>query len=199
MEKIYLATHNKHKVQEFGQILTDFEVVADGAPDVEENAPDFAGNALVKVRSIASRHPGEWCMADDSGLEVAALGGEPGVRSARYSEDESPAAAEADRPRLNNEKLLAKLSGVANRAANFTCVIALVDPQGREHLAEGRCFGRIAEAPSGAGGFGYDPLFVPDGHDRTFAELPPAVKNAESHRARAVAEAVKIIAGQQAR
>ena len=193
MKRVFVATHNAHKIREIGEILDGFEIVADNPEGVEENAPDFAGNALIKVRAIAARHPGEWCMADDSGLEVAFLGGEPGVRSARYSE---PLEVEGKtRAQLNNEKLLSKLEGVADRRANFTCAIALTDPSGREHLAEGRCFGRIAEKPSGKDGFGYDPLFVPDGCVKTFAELGPDEKNAMSHRGRALEKTVKIIRG----
>ena len=185
--KIYVATHNEHKLREIGQIFPTFEIVADDPVGVEENASDFAGNALIKVRAIAARHGGEWCMADDSGLEVEALGGAPGVRSARYAGEPSNTAA-------NNALLLKNLAGADNRRANFTCAVALVDPAGREHVAVGRCFGHIATAPSGAAGFGYDPLFVPDGHDRSFAELSAEEKNAISHRGRALAEARKIIA-----
>lgn len=184
--RIFVATHNRHKLREIAQIFPDFEIVADDPEGVEETAPDFAGNALVKVRAIAARHRGDWCMADDSGLEVAALGGAPGVRSARYAGEPSDTAA-------NNALLLKNLSGVSDRAANFTCAIALVGPDGREHAAVGRCFGRISLAPSGAAGFGYDPLFVPDGRDKSFAELSADEKNAISHRGRALAEARKII------
>ena len=125
-------------------------------------------------------------MADDSGLEVKALGGAPGVRSARY-------AGEPTNTPNNNALLLRNLEGVADRAANFTCAVALVDPDGREHTVVGRCFGRIALSPSGAEGFGYDPLFIPDGHDKSFAELSAAEKNAISHRGRALAEAAELL------
>ncbi|MBR2837835.1 MAG: RdgB/HAM1 family non-canonical purine NTP pyrophosphatase [Kiritimatiellae bacterium] len=186
--RIFVATHNTHKLREIAQIFPDFEIVADDPEGVEETAPDFAGNALIKVRAIAARHRGDWCMADDSGLEVAALGGAPGVRSARYAGEPTDSAA-------NNALLLRNLEGVADgaRAANFTCAVALVGPDGKEHSAVGRCFGRIALSPSGAAGFGYDPLFVPDGHTRSFAELSADEKNAISHRGRALAEARKII------
>lgn len=184
--KLYLATHNQHKIREISQILPDFEILADDPAGVEENAPDFAGNALIKVRAIAAKHPGDWCMADDSGLEVAALGGAPGVRSARYAGEPSDTSA-------NNALLLKNLSGVADRRANFTCAVALTDPSGAEHVVIGRCFGRIAETASGAAGFGYDPLFVPDGHDVSFADLPAEAKNAISHRGRALAEARRIL------
>ena len=184
--KIFVATHNAHKLREIGQILPGLEVVADDPAGIEENAPDFIGNALIKVRAIAARHRGEWCMADDSGLEVNALGGAPGVRSARY-------AGEPSNTPNNNALLLKNLTGVADRRANFTCAIALVDPQGVEHTVTGKCFGRIAERPSGAEGFGYDPLFIPDGYEKSFAELTADEKNAISHRGRALAEAGKCL------
>ena len=201
--RLYVATHNAHKLREIGQILPGFEIVADDPKDVEENAPDFIGNALIKVRAIAARHRGEWCMADDSGLEVAALGGAPGVRSARYAEGKEDfcasltsrkdSASPLTRTQMNNALLLRNLTGVADRRANFTCAIALVDPNGAEHTVVGKCFGRIAEQPSGAEGFGYDPLFIPDGHEKSFAELTAEEKNAISHRGRALAEAVKVL------
>ena len=184
--KLFVATHNQHKLREIGQILPGFEIVADDPEGVEENAPDFIGNALIKMRAIAARHVGEWCMADDSGLEVVALGGAPGVRSARY-------AGEPSNTPNNNALLLKNLTGVADRRANFTCAIALVDPEGVEHTIVGKCFGRIAECPSGAEGFGYDPLFIPDGYEKSFAELTAEEKNAISHRGRALAEAVKVV------
>ena len=186
--KRIVATHNQHKNREISQILPDFDIVADDPEGVEENAPDFVGNALIKVRAIAAKHAGCWCLADDSGLEVAALGGAPGVRSARYAGEPSNTSA-------NNALLLKNLTGVTDRRANFTCAIALVDPSGAEHTAVGKCFGRIAETPSGAAGFGYDPLFVPDGHDVSFADLSADEKNAISHRGRALEEARKVIGG----
>jgi len=182
MKTVFVATHNAHKIKEIGEILAGWNVVADDPEDVVEDAPDFVGNALIKVRAIAARHSGEWCLADDSGLEVAALGGAPGVRSARYAGEPSNTAN-------NNALLLKNLEGVADRRANFTCAVALVGPDGREHTVVGRCFGSIAEKPSGAAGFGYDPLFVPDGHSRSFAELTAEEKNAISHRGRALAAA----------
>lgn len=181
-KRLFVATHNVHKVREIAAILPDWEIVPDNPAGVEENAPDFVGNALVKVRAIAARHRGDWCLADDSGLEVAALGGAPGVRSARYAGEPSDTAA-------NNALLLKNLAGVADRRANFTCAIALVAPDGTERTVEGKCFGTIADAPSGAAGFGYDPLFVPDGFTRSFAELSADEKNAISHRGRALAAA----------
>ena len=192
MNTIFVATHNAHKIKEIGEILSGWNVVADDPAGVVEDAPDFVGNALIKVRAIAARHRGEWCLADDSGLEVAALGGEPGVRSARY-------AGEPSSTPNNNALLLKNLAGVADRRANFTCAVALVGPDGREHTAVGKCFGAIAESPSGAAGFGYDPLFVPDGCSKSFAELAASEKNAMSHRGRALAAAREILEGATAR
>lgn len=181
MKRLFVATHNAHKVREIGEILGPaWEILPDDPEGVVEDAPDFVGNALLKVRAIARRHRGDWCLADDSGLEVAALGGAPGVRSARY------AGEPCDTPR-NNALLLKNLTGVTDRTANFTCAIALVGPDGVEHTVEGRSYGRIAETPSGAQGFGYDPLFVPDGYDRSFADFTADEKNAISHRGRALA------------
>ena len=185
--KLFVATHNQHKIREISQILPGFEIVPDDPEGVEENAPDFAGNALIKVRAIAEKHKGEWCMADDSGLEVKALGGAPGVHSARYAGEPSNTPA-------NNALLLKNLEGVKDRAARFTCCCALVDPSGEELVVHGHCPGHIAEKAAGVEGFGYDPLFIPNGYDKSFAELYAAEKNAISHRGRAL-EKVKAIVG----
>lgn len=184
--KLYVATHNQHKLREIAEILPEFEIIGDNPSGVEETSEEFIGNAFIKVRAIASKHPGEWCMADDSGLEVNALGGAPGVRSARY------AGRDGDTP-ANNALLLKNLEGVTDRAANFTCAIALIDPDGREHSAIGKSFGKIAEKPSGIEGFGYDPLFIPENYFRSFAELSAGEKNAISHRGRALEKAREII------
>ena len=188
--KLNVATHNVHKLREIGEILPEYDIVPDD-PDVEESAPDFAGNALIKVRAIAARHPGEWSMADDSGLEVRALGGAPGVRSARY-------AGEPANTPANNALLMKNLEGVEDRAARFTCTMALVDPEGREHVVTGHCPGRIAHAPSGTAGFGYDPLFIPDGYDASFADLGEDAKNKISHRGRALAQVKELLTGRDA-
>ena len=185
--KLFVATHNQHKIREISQILPEFEIVPDDPEGIEENAPDFAGNALIKVHAIAARHPGEWCMADDSGLEVRALCGAPGVHSARY-------AGEPCNTPANNALLLKNLEGKSDRRARFTCCCALVDPSGEEMVLHGHCPGRIAEKASGSEGFGYDPLFIPDGYDKSFADLSAEEKNAISHRGRAL-EKVKAIVG----
>ena len=179
MKTIIIASHNVHKLREIGQLLPGWKIRGEDS-GAEETAEDFAGNARIKAHAIAPLHPGAWVMADDSGLEVAALGGAPGVRSARY------AGGDGDTP-ANNALLLKNLAGVTDRRARFTCVVVLIAPDGTEHVLEGHCPGHIAEAPSGTGGFGYDPLFVPDGYDCSFAELSAEEKNAISHRGRALA------------
>lgn len=184
--KLFVATHNQHKIREISQILPGFEIVPDDPEGVEENAPDFAGNALIKVRAIAEKHKGEWCMADDSGLEVKALGGAPGVHSARY-------AGEPCNTPANNALLLKNLEDVKDRAARFTCCCALVDPSGEELVVHGHCPGHIAEKAAGVEGFGYDPLFIPNGYDKSFAELSADEKNAISHRGRALEKVREIV------
>lgn len=178
MKKIILATHNKDKIREVGEIFPDCEVVGVDS-QAEETEETFSGNALIKARAVAKRYSGAWVMADDSGLAVDALNGEPGVRSARYAGEDGNVPA-------NNALLLKNLEGVENRGAHFACAIALIAPDGTERVFEGRCYGTVAYAPSGAGGFGYDPLFIPDGYDRSFGELTPEEKNAISHRGRAL-------------
>jgi len=184
--KLFVATHNQHKIREISQILPGFEIVPDDPEGVEEKAPDFAGNALIKVRAIAEKHKGEWCMADDSGLEVKALGGAPGVHSARYAGEPSNTPA-------NNALLLKNLEGVKDRAARFTCCCALIDPSGEELVVHGHCPGHIAEKAAGVEGFGYDPLFIPNGYDKSFAELSAEEKNAISHRGRALEKVREIV------
>ena len=186
--RLLIATRNRHKLEEIRAILSvpGLELVgADevpGLPEVEEDAPTFEGNAVKKARTLAQAS-GCWTLADDSGLEVDALGGAPGVTSARY-------AGPATSTPANNAKLLRELAGVADRRARFRCVLALCSPEGRAWTVEGRCEGQILEAPRGANGFGYDPLFVPEGREQTFAELPAGVKNGMSHRGQALQRAV---------
>jgi XTP/dITP diphosphohydrolase len=186
--KLLVATRNKHKLQEIRQIFSipGLTLLAadevDGLPaDVEEDADTFEGNALKKARELGIAS-GLWTLADDSGLEVAALNNAPGVYSARYAGE--PCSYPA-----NNAKLLCELKGLMNRSAHFRCVIALRAPDGREWTVEGRCEGAISETSHGANGFGYDPLFVPDGYSQTFAELDSATKNSLSHRGNALRKA----------
>ena len=185
--KLLVATHNRNKVREISQMLPGWEIVAEDSA-AEETETTFIGNALLKARALKARHPGVWILADDSGLEVAALGGAPGVRSARYAGEDGNTPA-------NNALLLKNLEGIADRRARFTCAVALIAPDGAESTVEGHCPGKILTTAAGEGGFGYDPLFVPDGYDRTFAELGAEAKNAISHRGRALALARGILLG----
>lgn len=188
--KLIVSTHNRNKVREISQILPGWEISAEDSA-AEETESTFTGNALLKARALRARHPDAWILADDSGLEVLALGGAPGVRSARY-------AGEDGNARKNNALLLKNLEGTDDRRARFTCAVALITPDGEERTVEGHCPGTILTAPAGDGGFGYDPLFVPQGFSRSFAELAPEEKNAISHRGRALAAAKALIVEFQA-
>jgi len=184
--KIVLATGNQHKLREFQQILNadNIEIVPQnafaGCPEVMENGCSFEENALKKARAIAM-HTGCIAMADDSGLEVDALKGEPGIYSARY-------AGEPGSDEDNIALLLESMRHVntAQRGAQFSCVIAVVTPEGRELVAQGLCRGLITTRPIGNDGFGYDPVFLHEPSGRTFAQLSSAEKNSISHRGRAV-------------
>jgi XTP/dITP diphosphohydrolase len=187
MPSLLLATRNSGKVRGIARILEDagwslcslreFEHVE----TPEENGETYADNAIAKARFYAAA-TGLCALADDSGLEVEALGGAPGVFSARYAGEN---ASDADR----RELLLAELlkTNDNDRRARFVCVVAIASANGAVlNVSEGTCEGTITFAPRGAGGFGYDPLFIPDGYNQTFAELPAEVKNQISHRARAL-------------
>lgn len=189
MKQLVFATNNAHKLDEVRKILGGkFNVLSlkeiGCNDDIAETAETFEGNALIKARYIHDKY-GYDCFADDSGLEIDALGGAPGVYSARY-------AGEAHDSEKNMAKVLGQLQGVENRAARFRTVIALI-LDGKEHLFEGEIAGRIIEERRGAGGFGYDPIFIPDGETRTFAEMGDAQKNGISHRARAVKKLVAFL------
>jgi XTP/dITP diphosphohydrolase len=188
--RIVLASANPKKVDELRAILADAtsgtELLPrpDDVAEVVEDAPDFVGNARLKARALCAA-TGESALADDSGLEVAALGGAPGVRSARFAGDD---ATDADNVALVlGELRRAGALGAAERRARFRCVVVLVHPDGSELVADGTVDGDIAAGPRGGGGFGYDPVFVPDdGDGRTFAEMTAAEKHAISHRGRAL-------------
>ena len=182
--KLVFATRNSGKLVEMRALLPEFEVVGVTELDfpvseVVEDGDSFAANATKKAREVAAA-TGLPAIADDSGLEVAALGGRPGVHSARYA---GPGATDAD----NNAKLIGELRGIADRSARFRSVVAFVDPSGGELFASGSCDGAILEAPRGSGGFGYDPLFFSPELGCTFAEAGVGKKSGLSHRARAVA------------
>jgi XTP/dITP diphosphohydrolase len=191
--KLLLATRNPHKVAELQQMLdgkgwqvvmlSDFKDM----PDVEEDGATFEDNARKKARS-AARRAKMWTLAEDAGLEVDALKGEPGVHSARYCGE---GASDADRMR----KVLDSIIAVPDerRTARFRCVMCLVDPAGNETCFEGRCDGRVAHHARGSAGFGYDPIFMPDGHGRTFGELGQSVKSQISHRARAMRQVIAFL------
>ena len=180
--RLVLATRNSHKVAEIRVLLDDLPVelisadALDDPPDVDEDRPTLRGNARKKAEAFHEQtgHP---AVADDTGLEVDALDGAPGVHTARFA---GPDATATD----NNDLLLRKLDGAADRSARFRTVVAFVDGD-EVHYFEGVCEGHIATAPRGDQGFGYDPLFVPAGETRTFAEMPADEKNAISHRKRA--------------
>ena len=191
--KLLIASNNAHKITEIKAIVGDFfdEVLslreAGVEADVEENGATFADNARIKAEAIC-RMPGCAARADDSGLMVDALGGEPGVYSARYAGVHGDDAA-------NNAKLMEKMAGVpeSERGAQFVSAIALARPGMPLVVAEGVCRGTLTDAPRGENGFGYDPYFVPEGMTRTFAELPAEIKNGISHRARALDALKKLL------
>ena len=182
--KILIASRNAHKIQEIREIfnLPGVKWVSTAEfpdlHDVVEDGDTFEANAIKKATELA-RATGLWALADDSGLEVSALGNAPGVYSARY-------AGEPCSHANNNAKLLRELEGKTDRSARFRCVAALSDPSGRAETVSGSCPGRIIGKLRGAQGFGYDPLFVPDGYEQTFAEMGNAQKNQLSHRGRAM-------------
>lgn len=180
--KIVFATNNAHKLSEVAQVVGEkFELVTlrecGITEDIPENEPTLEGNALAKARYVYSR-TGLNCFADDTGLEVDALGGEPGVRSARYATD-------GHDDKANKRLLLERMQGVGNRAAQFRTAVALI-MDGEEYLFEGIVRGDIATEEHGEGGFGYDPLFFPEGGAKTFAEMSAEAKNEISHRGSAV-------------
>ena len=188
--RIVCASANPHKVEELARLLPSWvDLVARPSDigDIDEDAPTLEGNAIIKAVEIAN-HASEWAIADDTGLEVEALNGAPGVRSARFAGEH---ATDAE----NRALLLAKLDGSTNRSARFRTVVALVSSKGDIHFVGGECAGTIAESERGDGGFGYDSLFIPaDGDGRTFAEMTGSEKDAVSHRGRALAQVPELLA-----
>lgn len=194
--RVVLATHNTHKVSEFQQIVSqvrpDLEIVAYDGPEPVEDGLTFADNALLKARA-AAQYTGLPALADDSGICVDVLGGSPGVFSAYWAGQKKDAVA-------NRELLLDQLRDIADphRTAHFTSTIALVTPAGEQRVVAGVWPGRLAHEPSGSGGFGYDPVFIPDGQpagaERTVGEFTADEKQSQSHRARAFAELAPLLA-----
>lgn len=190
--RVFLASGNAHKAAELRALaaatLSAVEIFSarevGGMPPVEEDTGTFIGNARKKAFALRSRLPADgWALADDSGVEVDALDGAPGVESAYFAGPQGDAAA-------NLAKLVTVMRDVPEekRRARFICVLLLVGPDGDEQVFEGKCEGRLLREPRGGAGFGYDPLFVPDGYVQSYAELGDDVKNTISHRARAWAQ-----------
>ena len=183
-DRLVLASHNKGKIAEFRELLAPMriEIVSSaelGLPEPEETGDSFAANALLKAEATA-KAAGLPALADDSGIEIEALGGAPGIYSARWAgEDRDFSAAMA---RVERE-LTAKGALTPPPRANFTCVLCLATPQGEAEFYEGKVFGHLTFPPRGRNGFGYDPIFVADGHSETFGEMRPEDKHRISHRA----------------
>ncbi len=195
---VVVATGNPGKAREFAKAFeqADFTFKTQKEvgflDDVDENGRTFAENARIKAVAVADYLKSEkivaTVIADDSGLEVKALGGAPGIHSARFAGVHGDSLA-------NNEKLLRELKGAKDRSARFVTALCVIDENGSEHCVEGECRGRILENFCGTEGFGYDPLFVPDGHERTFAEMSLEEKQSLSHRGRAIEnlKAIKLL------
>lgn len=190
MKKLVIASNNSHKVAELREILgSDYQLLTLAEigcyDDIPETADTFEGNALLKAKWVKDKY-GYDAIADDSGLEVEALNGAPGVYSARY-------AGEPCNDSANNALLLKNLEGCDNRNAAFRSVIVLLQGDKEPQYFSGKICGKILTEPRGNGGFGYDPLFLPDGWNLTFAQAPQEAKNADSHRARAAKELAKYL------
>lgn len=189
MKHIIFATNNQHKLQEIQHIIGNKfkvsglkEIGFEG--DIDETGKTLAENAAIKSRFVYEKF-GTDCFSDDTGLEVEALNGRPGVYSARY-------AGEDGNAKKNIEKLLSELDGVDNRKAAFKTVISLI-MNGKEYFFEGKVSGEIIKSEKGYTGFGYDPVFLPDGYHHTFAEMSPTLKNKISHRAKAMEKLIRFI------
>lgn len=187
-QTLLIASNNHNKIKELKHILkeTDFKIVAPsdigGIEEVEETGSTFEENAILKAIAIAE-HNHTYVFSDDSGLEVEALNNRPGIYSARYA-----GIGATNEQRI--EKLLKEMEGVNNRKARFVCVIAISNPEGKVMTFRGEIYGKIISEPKGKNGFGYDPVFQPDGYDKTFAELDSEIKNRISHRALAINKAL---------
>jgi XTP/dITP diphosphohydrolase len=191
--RLIIATRNAHKTAEIRAMIGgDFEVLDatafPGFPEIEETGTTFLENARLKAEGISARVEG-WVLSDDSGLEVDALAGAPGVWSSSYGGEEGNHAK-------NNARLLAEMAGKTARNARFRCTMVLARGGVEQAHFSGTVEGRLVDALSGSGGFGYDPLFIPAGHEQTFAELGDAVKNSLSHRARALRQVIAFLTEQ---
>jgi len=193
MTPLWIATTNQGKVNEFRNLMGgQVEIHTAGELSVYSAPPEtgktFEENARIKARSLRAMKPGVWVVADDSGLEVPGLGGLPGIHSARY-------AGEKAKDPENVAKLLKmmQLRSATAREAQFVCTLVVFDPEGKEHVINGIVKGKISDKVRGTTGFGYDPVFIPEGHDKTFSELGIAVKNQLSHRGAAIRELAKLM------
>lgn len=199
VQKLVIASNNRHKVEEIRAMLNGkFELVSLAdigcTDDIPEDADTLEGNALQKAMYVYERYGFE-CFADDTGLEVAALNGKPGVHSARFSAAEVPNATAAQRSKHNIEKLLHLLKNQPNRKAAFRTIICLIRKNGPLYF-EGIIEGQIIEQCAGSEGFGYDPVFVPSGYTQTFAQMPAETKNTISHRAIAANKLISYLLAQ---
>jgi XTP/dITP diphosphohydrolase len=193
---LILATGNRHKVAEMAELLPGVELrpLPEGFEMPPEDGDSFEANALIKARAAHAALPGEAVIADDSGIEAEDLGGAPGIYSARY-------AGIGVGDEVNLDKLLREVDAAGGeRRAAYVCALALIDPDGAEHVFEARCEGRLLREARGSGGFGYDPAFVPDetgpDDERTMAEVSAAEKNAISHRGRAARRLARHLRGE---
>ena len=188
MKKIVLATANQGKLKEFKKILSDFEIIsmkqAGFTGEIEETGKTFRENALIKAKAVA-KSLNVPALADDSGLCVNALGGAPGIYSARYSKEGND--------KSNRDLLLKNMQGISDRSAKFVCSLCYFEPDGKVVFADGETQGEILTEEQGTFGFGYDPVFLPDGYSQTFGELPQEVKNRISHRAAAFRKALEFV------
>jgi XTP/dITP diphosphohydrolase len=186
--ELWVSTTNQGKLNEFRNILggqVELHAVGEfkfySAP--KEDGQTFADNARIKAKTLRALKSGVWVVADDSGLEVEGLGGLPGIHSARYAGEKA-----SDGENVAKLLKMMQIRSAANRAAQMTCVLVAYDPSGAEHLISGSVKGQIATSVRGQSGFGYDPVFCPEGQSKTYAELGPAEKNRTSHRSQAIRE-----------
>lgn len=186
MNQLWISTTNQGKLNEFRNIMSqqvEIHSVAElgfYAPP-PETGKTFVENAQIKARTLRAMKPGVWAVADDSGLEVEGLGGMPGIHSARYAGDKA-----SDPENVAKVLKMVQIRSAGNRRAQMRCVLVAYDPSGTEHIIEGIVTGQISTTAKGTTGFGYDTIFIPDGYDKTYAELGAALKNQTSHRSQAI-------------
>lgn len=193
MKQLLIGTKNQGKYKEIKSILAELPIKlislrdVKNVPEIKETGKTYRANALKKAHTLL-KAIGLPVLAEDSGLEVKALGNRPGIYSARYANEKA-------NPELNNQKLIKELAGIplSKRTALYKCVAVLMTHDGKTYITEGICKGKIALEPSGKKGFGYDPLFIPDGYKKTFGKLSQRIKNSISHRARAIRKLIPVI------